>query len=157
MFYFEDHYPDSHLFADAERLRQAHDPDFLYVHSMNIDDAGHKHGGESKEYELAVRIADSLLAMLVPLWRSVGYSVMVTSDHGMSANGQHGGTTAEERRVPLYLAGESLPERDEADALPQLAIAPLMCRCLGLAPSPSMNEADRMLPLEEGRVWDDEG
>jgi predicted AlkP superfamily pyrophosphatase or phosphodiesterase len=44
-FYFEDHYPDSHLFADAEYLRTDFDPHFLYIHSMNIDDAGHRYGG----------------------------------------------------------------------------------------------------------------
>lgn len=45
-FYFEDHYPDSHVFADAVYLRSAYDPHFLYIHSMNIDDAGHRYGGE---------------------------------------------------------------------------------------------------------------
>lgn len=44
-FYFEDHYPDSHVFADAVYLRSAYDPHFLYIHSMNIDDAGHHYGG----------------------------------------------------------------------------------------------------------------
>jgi predicted AlkP superfamily pyrophosphatase or phosphodiesterase len=43
-FYWNDHYPDSHLFADAENLRLRHAPNFLLVHPMNIDDAGHKHG-----------------------------------------------------------------------------------------------------------------
>lgn len=42
-FYYEDHYPDSHLFADAESLRLRHNPNFLLVHPMNIDDAGHRH------------------------------------------------------------------------------------------------------------------
>lgn len=39
IFYHQDTYPDSHLYLDAEWLRHHHDPDFLLVHSMNVDDA----------------------------------------------------------------------------------------------------------------------
>ncbi|MBJ6361800.1 alkaline phosphatase family protein [Paenibacillus sp. GCM10012307] len=140
IFYFEDHYPDTHLFLDAEYLRTTYDPDFLYIHSMNIDDAGHKHGGESKQYEGAVRIADGILASLVPLWTAQGYQVIVTSDHGMNAMGQHGGTEPEERNVPLYVWG-GLPfdaAPNEWGALSQLIMAPLMCRYLGIEPSAAM-------------------
>lgn len=138
-FYFEDHYPDSHVFADAEYLRNAFDPHFLYIHSMNIDDAGHRYGGESKEYERSVRIADSLLATLFPLWMSQGYRILVTADHGMNANGFHGGVSPSERHVPLYTFGEdALSLEDEMQPLPQLRIAPLMCHCLGIEPSAAM-------------------
>lgn len=141
IFYFEDHYPDSHLFIDAEYLRTAYDPHFLYIHSMNIDDMGHKHGGESKQYEGSVRMADGALATLVPLWRSQGYQVIVTSDHGMNAAGQHGGTEPEERNVPLYVFGESpIPSSmlDQEGMLSQLNLAPLMCHYLGIKPSEAM-------------------
>lgn len=141
IFYFEDHYPDSHLFLDAEHLRTAYDPHFLYIHSMNIDDMGHKHGGESKQYEGAVRAADGMLATLVPLWRSQGYEIIVTSDHGMNAMGQHGGTEPEERNVPLYVFGElpipSTPLQGD-QGLSQLYLAPLMCHYLGIKPSEAM-------------------
>ncbi|MGG3454587.1 alkaline phosphatase family protein [Paenibacillus rhizolycopersici] len=141
IFYFEDHYPDSHLFLDAEHLRTTYDPNFLYIHSMNIDDMGHKHGGESKQYEGAVRAVDGMLATLVPLWRSQGYEIIVTSDHGMNAAGQHGGTEPEERNVPLYVFGElpipsTLIQGDRG--LSQLYLAPLMCYYLGIEPSDAM-------------------
>lgn len=138
-FYFEDHYPDSHVFADAEYLRVAYDPHFLYIHTMNIDDAGHRYGGESKEYEHAVRRVDGLLATVLPQWMEQGYKVLVTADHGMNANGCHGGVTPAERHVPLYTFGEEVlsPEK-EVQALPQLRLAPLMCHCLGLRPSAAM-------------------
>ncbi len=140
VFYFEDHYPDSHLFVDAEYLRTAYDPHFLYIHSMNIDDAGHRHGGESKQYEASVRAADSMLASLVPTWLSEGYRVIVTSDHGMNAAGQHGGTASEERLVPLYINGvaSSISEAQE-QPLPQLGVASLMCHCLGIQPAAAMS------------------
>jgi len=140
-YYFEDHYPDSHVFADAEYLRSAFDPHFLYIHSMNIDDAGHRYGGESKEYEQAVRVADSLLATLFPLWMAEGYRILVTADHGMNANGFHGGVSPSERHVPLYTFGEDIlsPEQ-EVQALPQLRLAPFMCHCLGIEPSAVMSK-----------------
>jgi hypothetical protein len=139
-FYFEDQYPDSHVFADAEYLRDSFDPHFLYIHSMNIDDAGHRYGGESKEYEFAVRKVDGLLATMLPLWMSEGYKILVTADHGMNANGFHGGVSPAERHVPLYTFGETVlsPEK-EVQALPQLRLAPLMCHCLGLAPAAAMS------------------
>ncbi|TVY01397.1 alkaline phosphatase family protein [Cohnella terricola] len=138
-FYFEDHYPDSHLFADAEYMRRSHDPHFLYIHSMNIDDAGHKFGGDSQGYDMAVRTADGILATLVPLWLSEGYRIVVTSDHGMNARGHHGGTAPEERFVPLYIIGERVIASDAEEPLSQLGMAPLFCRCLGLKPSAEMH------------------
>ncbi|MEK5252140.1 alkaline phosphatase family protein [Paenibacillus sp. FSL F4-0125] len=140
-FYFEDHYPDSHVFADAVYLRSAYDPHFLYIHSMNIDDAGHRYGGESKEYELSVRNADGLLATVLPIWMEQGYKILITADHGMNANGYHGGVTSSERDVPLYTFGvDVLSSEKEDQVIPQLRLAPLMCHCLGLAPSDAMSK-----------------
>ncbi|WP_053373153.1 alkaline phosphatase family protein [Paenibacillus sp. FJAT-27812] len=147
IFYFEDQYPDSHLFVDAENLRATYDPHFLYIHTMNIDDAGHKHGGESKPYEASVRAVDGMLATLMPLWMSQGCRIIVTADHGMNAAGYHGGTEPEERHVPLYICGEApdLLAASDGEALPQLMLAPLMCRYLGLEPS------ERMIALVDKR------
>jgi len=99
--YFEDDYPDSHLLADAEDLRRRHAPDLLFVHPMGLDNAGHVHGGESSAYDLAARKVDMHLAQLLPDWIAAGYDVVVTSDHGMSADRMHGGDAPEERAVPF--------------------------------------------------------
>ena len=113
--YFEDEYPDSHLLADAEYLRAAHQPDFLLVHPMGPDYAGHQHGGESSAYASSARKLDMLLAHAVPAWHAQGYDVLFTSDHGMHADRMHGGTLPEEREVPLVW----LPCRaEEKTALP---------------------------------------
>ncbi len=39
VFYWDDAYPDGHLFADAEWLIRSKSPDFLLLHPMNVDDA----------------------------------------------------------------------------------------------------------------------
>ncbi len=43
-FYHDGKYPDGHLYLDAELLRRRYDPDFLLVHPMSIDQAGHRSG-----------------------------------------------------------------------------------------------------------------
>ena len=48
-FYWEDNFPDTHLFVQGEILRKKYNPDFLLIHSMNVDDIGHKFGGTSSE------------------------------------------------------------------------------------------------------------
>lgn len=99
--YWEDDYPDSHLLADAEALRQAHAPDFLLVHPMGMDLAGHRHGGESTGYTGAARRLDHVLAQVLPRWQAAGYDVLLSSDHGMHADHWHGGSLPQERDVPL--------------------------------------------------------
>ena len=139
IFYWEDGYPDSHLFADGEFLRLRYAPDFLLYHPMGIDCAGHRSGAESFEYELAVMKAGSCLAILLPAWLETGWQVVVTADHGMSRLGLHGGTDPDQRDVPLYLFGtRAVPGRFEDRYISQLNTAPLLCRLLGLPPAPGM-------------------
>ncbi|RUT35870.1 alkaline phosphatase family protein [Paenibacillus zeisoli] len=138
-FYFDDVYPDSHLFVDAEVLRQQYDPDFLYIHPMGIDDIGHKFTSDSKEYRGKALEADMILATFVPLWMSSGYEIIVTSDHGMNSDGHHGGTGDEERDVPFYAIGSMFSPGEYPDEIPQLVVAPLLCQMLSLPLSEAMN------------------
>lgn len=112
--YWEDEYPDSHLLIDAEDLRRRHAPDLLFVHPMGLDNAGHVHGGETAAYDLAARKLDMALALLLPQWLANGYEIVVTSDHGMSADRMHGGSATEERAVPFVW----VPGRDAATPAP---------------------------------------
>lgn len=128
-FYFEDHYPDSHLFADAESLRLRHDPGFLLVHPMNIDDAGHKHGLDSSQYRNAARRADILLAEYLQRWLEAGYQVLVTADHGMNNDRSHNGLLAEEREVPLFVLGSAF-SLDAAARPKQTELCGTLCELL---------------------------
>ncbi|WP_066188902.1 alkaline phosphatase family protein [Gracilibacillus timonensis] len=154
MFYFEDTYPDSHLLLDGEALRRRVQPDFLYIHSMNIDDIGHKHGGRSSEYREKVLLADNILAELMPIWLEEGYQVVVTADHGMSEQGQHGGTTEAERQVPLYMISNKTHKGMQDLLLPQLPFASFMCELMGLDKAETMPVLPQMwrslLRQEEG-------
>lgn len=142
IYYFEDDYPDSHVFADAEFLRGRSDPDFLMVHSMNIDDRGHRFTAMSKEYRFAVSAAGVMLSFCLPAWMRMGYNIVVTADHGMDGYGIHGGTTEIERNVPLYLfaAGARAGDFSHGTPVSQLAVAPLLCRLLGVEKSKDMTD-----------------
>lgn len=139
IYYHEDQYPDSHLFLDAEYLRRTYDPDFLLVHSMNIDLAGHRFGGGSKEYLLAVDGAVEGLSPRILEWMREGYEVVVAADHGMSALGLHGGSTDDQRQTALYLFSPRFsPGRFTEKPLSQLNLAPLLCSLLDIRPAQGM-------------------
>lgn len=139
IYYWEDEYPDTHLFADGEFLRRQFKPDFLMCHSMGIDGAGHKKGAETAEYEAAIMTADHALAILLPQWLEEGYQVVITADHGMNRFGLHGGTDAEQRDVPLYVFSEQVKAgRFESGYYSQLNVAPLLCRLLGIPAAEGM-------------------
>lgn len=139
IFYWEDQYPDTHLYADGEFLRERYQPDFLVLHSMNIDYWGHQRGGDSKEYAAAVATAMEALSLLLPVWLEDGCQVVITADHGMNALGHHGGPTPEQRTVPLYILSPlCTPGRYEDREVSQLNLAPLLCRMLGIPPAAGM-------------------
>ncbi|HEX8978067.1 MAG TPA: alkaline phosphatase family protein [Parasulfuritortus sp.] len=114
VFYHTDDYPDAYSLLDGEHLRRRHDPDFLLIHPMGVDDAGHRHGLDSMQYRNAVRHVDALLSSFMPVWLAEGYQVLVTGDHGMSNDLRHGGALPEEREVPLFLAGSRFHGGEEA-------------------------------------------
>ncbi|MGG4033885.1 alkaline phosphatase family protein [Paenibacillus cisolokensis] len=137
-FYFDDTYPDSHLFADAEYLRRTYDPHFLYIHPMNIDDTGHKFTCDSAQYRNRAMAADNMLSLLVPNWMTEGYEIIVTADHGMNRDGNHGGSGDDERDVPLFCIGNRFEPGFHDVVIAQLGMAPLVCEMLGVPPSDVM-------------------
>lgn len=145
IFYWEDSYPDTHLFADGEYLRTQFKPNFLMIHSMAIDNQGHLHGSDSKEYEEAIETADMILSTLLPIWLEDGADVVVTADHGMNTLGHHGGTDWEQRNVPLYIFSSLVEKgRFEEKTISQLNIAPLLCSLLGIEKAKGMIEIEEI-------------
>ncbi|CAH2214575.1 alkaline phosphatase family protein [Tepidibacter aestuarii] len=137
MFYYDDNYPDSHLFLDAEYIRKAYDPDFLLIHPMGIDEIGHQYSSESKEYRKKAIEVDTILSNHIPTWIEEGYNIIVTADHGMNKDHGHGGIEDDERLVPMWTIGESFIDTD-CKEVNQLIIAPTICKILGIEPSKKM-------------------
>lgn len=131
IFYHLDNYPDMSVVQDADFLRQRYQPHFLFIHTMNVDDAGHKHGVDSKAYSRAARTIDRILAQRLPLWLTDGYQIIVTADHGMAWDNAHNGTSDDERLVPFFTLGDAFATQ----ALPDFAqtqICALLCQGLGI-------------------------
>lgn len=130
-FYHGDHYPDNYLYLDAETLRRRHNPDFLLIHPMNIDNAGHHAGVDSAHYRNTVRTSDGELSKYLPTWIEEGYQVLITADHGMNADKSHGGTLSSERDIPLFVIGDHFSH--QADCRPmQTEICGSICELLGI-------------------------
>lgn len=136
-FYAAHDQPDSEVLLRGALLARRYTPNYLLVHPMGIDHAGHDHGRDSAQYGRAVSDLDQLLARVVPTWLELGYSVLVTADHGHDQHNSHGGTTDDVRNVPLYaIPADGQGQGQQAGVLSQLQVAPTLCAALGIdAPS----------------------
>ena len=109
--FFSDDIPDAvddtseglcHTFQNSDFLIYKYNPDYLLIHVMITDDIGHSKG-IGKEYSNAVSKIDSVLGATLPRWFELGYDVIITSDHGMDPNHNHGGSKCDEMLAPLYV------------------------------------------------------
>lgn len=130
-YYQADSYPDADLFNAASALLHGFSPDYLLVHPMGCDHLGHAHGGQSAAYRTNATKIDALIARFAPVWEARGHRVLVSADHGMNADGYHGGTRDDVRHVPFYDLGAT-PGDDDAD-VSQLSVAPTILTLMGLA------------------------
>ncbi|MCU0512131.1 MAG: alkaline phosphatase family protein [Anaerolineae bacterium] len=150
-FYEAADYPDKELYATGALLMTRHLPDYLLIHPMGLDTVGHLYGGDSPQYRNTAIVQDQILANFIPPALALGYTVLVTGDHGMNSDKQHNGTLPDVRHVPLYIIAPPAAPADRRQGntgrqVSQLAIAPTVLHLLGL-PVPS---AMRHAPLLEG-------
>lgn len=130
IFYWDDDYPDSHLYNDAHHLFKNYKPDFMLVHSMGVDNAGHKHSGNSARYRNSVLSTDQSLVHYIPQWIEEGYEILVTGDHGINDDNGHGGCLPCERDIPLWIIGKS--DIKVKEEISQLDILSIVCELLGV-------------------------
>ncbi len=143
-FYVLDPFPDQELYWQADRLIRRNAPDLMLVHPMGCDHMGHAHGGDSLEYRRAAAHSDDALARLIPDWQSRGYRVVVTADHGMCADGHHGGTADKVRDVPFWLLAppEGVEPGLATDVAGQCAVAPTILDLMHLPiPEPMVTQS----------------
>lgn len=100
--------------------------DFIYL--SYADDAGHKYGAKSPEYERACRDAGAAIAMIA---RSIDLdqdAIVAVSDHGHLPEGGHGGVEPEVSRAfflaagAVFRRGVTIGERPAHDVAPTLAL-----------------------------------
>ena len=139
IYYHVDDYPDAYLYYDGDYLRRTYTPDLLFLHPMNCDHMGHIYGSKSKEYRAAAINSADIISSLMEGWRTDGYDVIVTADHGMDELGEHGGNTEVQRDVALYIISDQVEPGDfTGEHISQLQVAPLCCTLMGVKPGPRM-------------------
>jgi predicted AlkP superfamily pyrophosphatase or phosphodiesterase len=102
-FYSEDEFPDKELIVTAGMLVRRFSPDYLLLHPMGMDYQGETFGSDSSQYRNQAVKQDMWLAPFIVEWMELGYTILVTGDHGINKDGTHGGPALEQREVPLYM------------------------------------------------------
>ncbi len=139
-FYTQDDFPDTELFALAGMLVRRFAPDYLLVHPMGMDNIGHR--ADSSAYRCHATHQDMWLATYLIEWMDSGYRILVTGDHGINTDKFHGGTTPDDREVPLYLIQPGIIGKgDTQETVSQLQIAPTICKILGITIPATMKAA----------------
>lgn len=109
--FYRDDCPDSvddsyeglaHTFQTSDLIIHKYTPDFVLIHVLTPDEIGHSKG-IGKEYKVAINAIDGILGACVPRWLSMGYDIVLTADHGMDDNQNHGGSKCDEMLIPLYV------------------------------------------------------
>lgn len=143
-FHRTDDYPDEESIASAGFLVRKFSPDYLLLHPVMMDYTGETNGSDSHQYRKQAIKQDALLGPLLLEWRELGYTVLITGDHGINSDGHHGGTTSEQRDVPLFIVpsdGHGLGNKDST--VSHLQIAPTILKLLDISIPASM----KMQPL----------
>jgi hypothetical protein len=118
-------------FADALRTERC---ELCIWHDPKLDKLGHRFGIHGEAYESYALMLDSFLDDLVG---ELGgdTTFVITSDHGMTDAGNHGGAQPEARASFLFATGPGIRHRRCSAPLEQTSIAPLVSVLLG-APIP---------------------
>ena len=145
-FYTEDDYPDIELFASAAHLIRKFSPDYLLLHPMGMDYHGETFGSDSKEYRNHAIQQDSKIAPLILEWLERDYTIMITGDHGINKDGAHGGTTSEQRDVPLFCIQPKVKGRGAVNEIvSHLQIAPTVLKLLNIPIPETMKQKPLLL------------
>ena len=99
------------------------DPDFLFVYAGSPDEISHTMGGIGLEYRASIETADRQLGRMLeaikarPTYGEEDWLVLVTTDHGRTETGGHGGETPEETTI-FYLASGPSAARGPLEGSP---------------------------------------
>lgn len=125
----------------TEMIRLNNLPFFTLVHFLAPDNMAHRTGSSSSnEYIESIKTIDGLIDDIYKnLIKSFPESlVIITSDHGMNIDGNHGGTDDNTIRIPLYFISPSIPRGSTDRDVYNISIAPTIA-ALSRIPIPSFS------------------
>ncbi|MCY0929763.1 alkaline phosphatase family protein [Streptomyces sp. H27-H1] len=106
---------DPKIAAAASAELRDQNPDAAFVYLGEIDHAGHTSGAASQEYLNAIARVDKLVGQLLtavqsrPTYGQENWKVLVTTDHGHTDSGGHGGSSIQERGTFVIAKGTGIP------------------------------------------------
>ena len=122
---------DRHTDDEQLTIQHGHFYYVLFIHSMNIDDAGHRYGQNTSQYRDSARSVDSILSEYLANWLQDGYQVIITADHGMDDDGNHCADTDEESLVPFFVFGDGFSLKEDV-TIAQTEICGTVCQLLNI-------------------------
>jgi hypothetical protein len=139
----------------ANYFEMAPPSDMVLVHPLYVDEAGHERGAASNEYAAAVARADQEVLGLLGTFDLERDLVVVTSDHGHSLAGGHGGRQERVAQTLTCYAGVGVRRRAEIGTMSVTSLAPSLALLMGLHFPAGMRAGEDDLDV----LWDiaDEG
>ncbi|NJD18623.1 MAG: nucleotide pyrophosphatase, partial [Gemmatimonadetes bacterium] len=120
-------------------------PDALFVYLGTPDEVSHEHHSIGAEYREAIALADAHVGRLVaavrarPTYAAEDWLILVATDHGRTAEGDHGGDTPEERTIFYLASGPAALAGTAPDPVTIVDVAVTALAHLGIAADPAWN------------------
>lgn len=132
---------DPKIAAGAAKELAQGDPDAAFVYFGEIDIAGHDHGAASQQYLDAIARSDRHIGTVLdavtsrPTYAQENWKILVTTDHGHTASGGHGGSTPEERGTFVLAKGAGITPGSVRHDVRLVDVAATALRHVGVEPS----------------------
>ncbi|MFI1379398.1 alkaline phosphatase family protein [Embleya sp. NPDC020886] len=129
--------------ADTAQYLSTGNPDVAFMHLDEVDGAGHNTGGTSADYAKAVHEADTRVGRVLdalrarPTYAQEDWLIMVTTDHGHTDSGGHGGDTPQERQTFVIANGGGMPAGAVRNDVRLVDIAPTVLKHEGVRIDPA--------------------
>lgn len=152
--------------AAATELRDQN-PDAAFVYLGEIDAAGHSSGAASQAYLNAIARVDVLVGKLLtavqsrPTYAQENWKVLVTTDHGHTSGGGHGGSSIAERGTFVIARGAGIPAGSVRDDVRLVDVAATALAHVGVSGAgldgvplnaPDGDPFDSLRPVLQARV-----
>ncbi|MER7954532.1 alkaline phosphatase family protein [Streptomyces sp. NPDC096030] len=127
----------------TEDVLRNQNPDVLFVYFGETDEMGHSYGAASQKYLDAIAVQDGYLGRLLaaikarPAYATERWTVIVTTDHGHTDGGGHGGSAIEERRTFVLAQGPGIAAGARPVDTRLVDVAATVFHQLGIVPDAS--------------------
>ncbi|MFJ8014529.1 alkaline phosphatase family protein [Streptomyces sp. NPDC096339] len=158
---------DPKIAAAAAAELQGQNPDAAFVYFGEIDHAGHAYGAASQQYLDTIARVDTLIGQVLtavqnrPTYGQENWKILVTTDHGHTDAGGHGGSSIQERGTFVIAKGAGIPAGSVRDDVRLVDVAATALQQVGVPTtgldgvpldSPDDDPFDTLRPNLQARV-----